>query len=262
MSEKKGWIKLHRQLQDCWIWSEKEPFDRRSAWIDLLLLANHADKKILFDGKLITVTKGQYLTSVRKLSERWMWSRPRVNRFLDVLVGDNMIVKESNNHRTLINIVNYRVFQDTEATNVTTPITTPVTTEVATPDTTTVATPITQTRMIKNDKNEKNEEEIVSSPPADFEKAWNNTFKIYPRKGAAATAKAEWFHKVGHVIKENQEEVATLIYKGVKMYLREYKTQNPDDSSYKYIPNFDKWLKEDCDYWITQAEKASRGDET
>ena len=25
-----GWIKLHRKLQDCWIWQEKEPFDKRN----------------------------------------------------------------------------------------------------------------------------------------------------------------------------------------------------------------------------------------
>ena len=56
-----GWIKLHRKIQECFIWGdeEDEPFDRRSAWIDLLLLANHADKRTVFDGKAITVKKGQ-----------------------------------------------------------------------------------------------------------------------------------------------------------------------------------------------------------
>ena len=34
-----GWIKLHRKIQECDLWSsEDEPFDRRSAWVDLLFL--------------------------------------------------------------------------------------------------------------------------------------------------------------------------------------------------------------------------------
>ena len=64
----KGWIKLHRQLLDCWIWRVNEPFDKRSAWVDLLLTANHSDTKLLFNGEIITITRGQILTSVRQLS--------------------------------------------------------------------------------------------------------------------------------------------------------------------------------------------------
>lgn len=110
----KGWIKLHRQLQDCWIWKETEPFDMRSAWVDLLLTANHSDKKILFNGELIVIAKGQILTSVRKLSAKWNWSVNRTYRFLKLLESDGMLQKESDNNRTLLTIVNYSVFQFSE----------------------------------------------------------------------------------------------------------------------------------------------------
>lgn len=113
----KGWIKLHRQLQDCWIWKETEPFDMRSAWVDLLLTANHSDKKILFNGELITIAKGQILTSVRKLSAKWNWSVNRTYRFLKLLESDGMLQKESDNNRTLLTIVNYSVFQFSENSN-------------------------------------------------------------------------------------------------------------------------------------------------
>lgn len=112
-----GWIKLYRQIQDCWIWGEKEPFDKRSAWIDLLLLANHKDKKIAFNGEIITVKRGQYLTSVRKLSERWKWSVNKVYRFMKLLESDGMLKKESDRDRTLLTIENYSNFQDGEYTN-------------------------------------------------------------------------------------------------------------------------------------------------
>ena len=112
-----GWIKLYRQLQDCWIWLDKEPFDKRSAWVDLLLTANHSDKKILFNGELITIKRGQILTSVRKLSVKWKWSVNKVYRFLKLLEDDEMLQKESDKDRTLLTIVNYSIFQCCEYTN-------------------------------------------------------------------------------------------------------------------------------------------------
>lgn len=113
-----GWIKLHRQIQECDLWdSEDEPFDRRSAWIDLLLLANHEDKKIIFNGKPLTVKAGQRITSLRKLAERWNWSVNRVKRYLDLLEKLNMIVRESDNRKTLLTVVKYEVYQSQRYTD-------------------------------------------------------------------------------------------------------------------------------------------------
>lgn len=112
-----GWIKLYRQLQDCWIWRVNEPFDKRSAWVDLLLTANHSDTKLLFNGEIITITRGQILTSVRQLSAKWNWSVNRTYRFLKMLENENMVQKESNDNRTLLTIVNYSVFQFSENSN-------------------------------------------------------------------------------------------------------------------------------------------------
>lgn len=111
---KQGWIKLHRQILDCSIWTSKEPFDKRSAWIDLLLMANHADKKIMIDNQTVTVSRGSYMYSIEKMCVRWMWSRGKVKRFLDVLESEHMINTERTNKGTLITIVNYSVFQHSE----------------------------------------------------------------------------------------------------------------------------------------------------
>lgn len=111
----KGWIKLHRQLLDCEIWvDDSEKFDRRSAWIDLLLLANHRDKDIIFDGKPLTIGRGQYVSSIRKLSARWGWGNQKTTDYLRLLCDLRMIEKDSDTRRTLITIVNYEVYQDTE----------------------------------------------------------------------------------------------------------------------------------------------------
>lgn len=108
-----GWIHLHRKIQECFLWEDDEPFDRRSAWIDLLLLANHEDKKTLFDGNAIVVKRGERITSVRILAERWKWSPKKVLNFLRLLESEKMIERKSDNKKTLLSIVNYDIYNDT-----------------------------------------------------------------------------------------------------------------------------------------------------
>ena len=151
-----GWIKLHRKLQDCWIWQEKEPFDKRSAWVDLLLSANHSDKKILFNGELIIVKRGQVLTSIRKLSAKWSWSVNRVYRYLRLLESDNMLIKESDNDKTLLTIVNYEVYQCLEYTDGNTVGNTGEY-KAETP----ASTPSEHKQECKEDKNAKNEKKQI-----------------------------------------------------------------------------------------------------
>ena len=110
-----GWISIHRKIQECFLWVDKEPFDRRSAWIDLLLLANHEDKEILFDGKVMTVGRGQRVTSILLLSNRWHWSRHKVSDFLNLLESQQMIVQKRDNKKTLLTIVNYDIYQGYES---------------------------------------------------------------------------------------------------------------------------------------------------
>lgn len=109
----KGWIKLHRRIQDCeFLWdSRNEPFDRRSAWIDILMLANREDRQTVVGGNTVTIKAGQRITSVRRLAERWNWSVNKVRRYLATLEREGMIHKESDNHSTLLTVVNYEVYQ-------------------------------------------------------------------------------------------------------------------------------------------------------
>ena len=111
MSDKEGWISLHRKIQDCFIWDEK-PFSWGQAWIDLLLLANHEDKRIYFAGKMTVIGRGQRITSIRILSERWGWSRHKTSDFLNLLEKENMIIQKRDNKKTLVTIVNYGDYQD------------------------------------------------------------------------------------------------------------------------------------------------------
>lgn len=107
-----GWISIHRQIQEHWLWKSEEPFDKRSAWIDLLLMMNHKKEKVKFDNSFIEVDRGQKITSLKKLASRWKWSRHKVSNFLDNLEQDQMLVQVRDNKKTLISIENYDKYQD------------------------------------------------------------------------------------------------------------------------------------------------------
>lgn len=117
-----GWISIHRKIQDNLIWEDK-PFSRGQAWIDLLLLANHEDRQVLFNGSAIQVKRGEKITSLRQLSERWGWSITKVKKFLNLLSDEKMISYKSDSKKTVYNIVNYEVYQDSENTKSNTEIT-------------------------------------------------------------------------------------------------------------------------------------------
>lgn len=95
----------------------------------------------------------------------------------------------------------------------------------------------------------------------DAEKAWNDTFYLYPKKSSAVMAKNVWMDKLLGVIEPNRKEVAKLIYHATKMYLNDYDKNNPEDENHRYIPKYCDWLVNDCDYWISEVEKNQRGDD-
>lgn len=107
----KGWISLHRQVWNNWVWEDK-PFSKGQAWIDLLLMANHEDKKVLIGNQLITVKRGSFVTSIRKLCDRWGWSNTKVRSFLSLLEQDGMLTVKSDAKKTTLTIANYSDYQD------------------------------------------------------------------------------------------------------------------------------------------------------
>jgi len=114
-----GWIKLNRSIQDHWLWKH-EPYDKARAWIDLLMLANYEDKKVLYKGEIILCKKGDVNLSINYLAKRWKWDRKTVRKFIDALEKDEMVTSSVTKHRTTITIVNYGIYQDLGTTKGTT----------------------------------------------------------------------------------------------------------------------------------------------
>lgn len=114
-----GWIKLDRKILDHWLWGDK-PFSAGQAWIDLLLLADHQDKKFLNGNTLVDGKRGEVHRSMLNLADRWGWSRKKVKRFLDGLESEQMVSQQVTTKGTTITIVKYVVYQGSGATKGTT----------------------------------------------------------------------------------------------------------------------------------------------
>lgn len=176
-----GWIKLSRSLVNHWLWGYT-PFSYGQAWIDLLLLANFEDAKMLYKGQIITCKRGDVNYSISFLADRWKWGRKKVKGFLDVLERDGMVTTKATTHRTTITIVNYDNFQCSGTTKGTTKGTTEGTTKAQQGE--------QPRRTIKERKERKEEKEIIYCAVLDYlnEKA-NKHFKPSDKNKALIDAR-------------------------------------------------------------------------
>lgn len=110
MMSRYGYIKLHRQVQDHWIYDIK-PYDKLHAWIDLLLLANYEQNKTMYKGELQITNPGQIQTSLKALAEKWGWSVNKVKKFLNVLESDGMLIQKRTSKGTTLTVENWGKFQ-------------------------------------------------------------------------------------------------------------------------------------------------------
>lgn len=144
-----GWLKLYRQLAENPIWLLK-PFSEGQAWVDLLMITTFDSGFIKTkNGTIIKLNRGQCGFSQLTLSERWGWSRGKVNRYLKLLENEKMIQQKIVANTTIINILNYDNFQNDTINNTIN-------------DTINGQQTIQQTDTIKNDNNDNNEKNIIS----------------------------------------------------------------------------------------------------
>jgi hypothetical protein len=105
-----GWVKIHRELmeQDGYF---SEVFCRNMAWVDLILMANHAPGYIRKRGILVALKRGDVGRSHEELAKRWKWSRGKVLRFLLELQTIGWIDRQSSNVIGCITILEYEKYQ-------------------------------------------------------------------------------------------------------------------------------------------------------
>lgn len=109
---KKGYIRLWRRIWDNWTWAVSFPKSKAEAWIDLILMAQGTEQKIMIEGQEQILKRGQILTSILALSQRWGWSRNKVRHFLRSLSAQKppQIGHRKGHNYSIITICNYRLY--------------------------------------------------------------------------------------------------------------------------------------------------------
>lgn len=104
-----NYIPISRRLFEHQLWCEERKFSRFEAWLDIVQSARFEDTKQLIGNRFIKVKRGQMLVSLRFFASRWQWSTKKVNSFLDLLIQDKMITKETPKEtgQTVITVCNY-----------------------------------------------------------------------------------------------------------------------------------------------------------
>ena len=111
MSSNSGWISLHRKILEHPIFSDPQAF---TLWVQLLLRANHKEKKVMVGNKFIEVKRGQLLTGRNKLVEYTGIDRNKIERLLNLFENEAQIEQQKTTKYRLISITNYNQYQDTE----------------------------------------------------------------------------------------------------------------------------------------------------
>ena len=106
--QEEGWIKLYRVIKKNWIWEDPQ---KLKWWLDILLSANHQERKILLGNELVVIEKGSFHTSEVKLMKRWQTTKTTTRNFLELLERDHMITTVRSKKGTTVKVSNYNDYQ-------------------------------------------------------------------------------------------------------------------------------------------------------
>jgi len=137
-----GYVKIHRQLLESSFHNKPNYF---CLWITLLLMANHKETKFLWNGKEEILQPGQILTGRKSLSEQTGIPETTIEGLIGVMVKMGQVRQQKTTKHRVITVLKWDSFQilDNKPT-----------------------TNRQQTDTYKNDKNDKNVYNTITSEPS------------------------------------------------------------------------------------------------
>lgn len=146
-----GWIKLHRKLLENPIFKNERYL---KLWIYLLLKANHKGDKLMWNGGVLEIKEGQFVTGRKKIALDTELKQSTIEDILKYLENQHQIRQQKTNKYRLITIVNWQTYQHADTKS-----DIKATTKRHLADTN------------KKGKNEKNKDLLIENPPTPEEKA-------------------------------------------------------------------------------------------
>lgn len=110
-----GWIKIHRKMLENPIICKDS--DYLSVWIYLLLNATHKEIPALFKGEKITLQPGQLITGRKSMSNKLKISESKIYRIINEYKSEQQIEQQTSNKNSLITILNWNKYQQSEQQN-------------------------------------------------------------------------------------------------------------------------------------------------
>lgn len=110
-----GWIKIHRKMLENPIICKDS--DYLSVWIYLLLNATHKEIPALFKGEKITLHPGQLITGRKSMSDKLKISESKIYRIINEYKSEQQIEQQTSNKNSLITILNWNKYQQSEQQN-------------------------------------------------------------------------------------------------------------------------------------------------
>lgn len=107
-----GYVKLYRKTLDNPIIIKDNDYFR--VWIQLLLMANHSNRKVIFGNQTIELKAGELITGRDELAKKCNITSSKVERILKRLKIEQQIEQQTCSKGRLITIQNWKQYQITE----------------------------------------------------------------------------------------------------------------------------------------------------
>jgi len=117
-----GFIKLHRKIQNSFVWEDSNKY---KLWSYCLLEATHTQKKVVVEGQVIELEKGQFVTGRNKLEREFNRGVKLQNhvqgltlyRWLELFKKMKILNIKKTNKYSVITILNWSKYQINEQQN-------------------------------------------------------------------------------------------------------------------------------------------------
>lgn len=108
MKQKQGWIKMPREIMNHWLWLDAR---KLQMWMAMVFMAQYeARKTVMVDNVEVTLYRGDFFMSLRKLAQRLGCSKNTLQTFLRVLESQGMISRITMHKITIISILDFDLY--------------------------------------------------------------------------------------------------------------------------------------------------------
>lgn len=107
-----GWIKLHREILDHWVYDDPE---KLKIWITLLSKASHKKRKVPINYQVIDIKPGELIFGTIKFAEAIGVSRDKLYKTVKMFEKDGMIEYDTTTYKnkfSIIRVLNWEKYQN------------------------------------------------------------------------------------------------------------------------------------------------------